>query len=198
MAHPKRAGYVRELLPQLGHPEVVWDTQGSRWETGRRAWATFDPTHNHHTVIQDDSVPCRHFLTHLDRALLHTPAVPLVLYAGATMRDRFKTVPRNASFVVLERIWWGVGISLPTPLIPQALEWADSEEGDQYDHRLSSFFEAMGIPIWYTWPSLVDHRNGPSLIPGRGGGRHAYNPAGRRTQLKWTGKVVDLSNKLVE
>jgi hypothetical protein len=124
--------------------------------------------------------------------------VPLVLYAGATKRERFKKVPRETSFVVMERIWWGVGVTLPVDMIPDAIAWGDTEHGDQYDHRLSAYFEAVGIPIWYTWPSLVDHRNGPSLIPGRGGGRRAYNFAGPRTQLKWTGKVVDLSRNLIE
>jgi hypothetical protein len=59
MAHPKRAALVDGILARLDRDDVpvIWDEQGSRWDTGRRAMLAYDPSCTHHVVIQDDIIP---------------------------------------------------------------------------------------------------------------------------------------------
>jgi hypothetical protein len=93
----------------------------------------------------------------------------------------------------MERIWWGVGIVLPTEVIPKAIEAGDAaaEKGsDQYDHLLGTYFTDNQIPVYYTWPSIVQHRNTPSLVPGRVAGRHAYRYAPDVKRVRWSDKAL--------
>lgn len=174
MAHPRRKHLVGSLRETLD-AGVTWDERQDRWDTGRRAWeALQDSGEEYGCVIQDDAVLCRGFAGHLERALPHVPErSPVVLYAGTSLRGQFRNI-KGASWVVMRGIIWGPGIVMPTALIPDVLAFGDRYRIANYDLRLSKWFERHGIPVFYTWPSLVDHRNGPSLVPGRNGGRHAY------------------------
>lgn len=197
MAHHDRARLALALGSALDAP-IAWDEKGDRWDTGKRAWQLAGDA-EWHVVIQDDAVLPRDFKGGVERALARVrPGSPLVLYAGNTRKWHrlFETVPRETSYVVLRRIVWGVGIAMPTKLIPRVLDFGDRSRRDvrgHYDLRLSLFFEAKRIPVWYSWPSLVNHRNGPSLVPGRGGGRHAYCYC--PTAADYAGSVLDLSTK---
>lgn len=196
MAHPARRRYAHALSQQLDAP-IAWDEKGDRWDTGRRAWEL--ASGDWHVVIQDDAVLPLDFVGGVERALARVPEVPLVLYAGGT-REWWRvwdTIPEDTSYLIMRRIVWGVGIALPAKRIRPALEYGDRSRRDvrgHYDLRLSLYFEARRIPVWYSWPSLVDHRNGPSLIPGRGGNRHAYCYC--RTAPGFDGPIVDLSRKI--
>ena len=197
MAHPVRRVFAESLRLQLG-ARIVYDEQQSRWDTGRRAWLLHDAEASHHAVIQDDAVLSKHFRVSLEQAISRVPDSPIVLYAGnvAPWRRQFETVPANTSFLVGQRIIWGVGIVIPTHMISSVITYGDELTPTQlrtlkgnYDLRLSKYFEASRLAVYYTWPALVDHRGLPSLVPGRNGGRHAYNFAGDR-QLDWSGPVV--------
>ena len=140
-----------------------------------RAWeALVDSGAEYGCVIQDDAVLCDQFTRILPRALEHVPdSTPVVLYAGTSIRVQVRHV-KNTAWLVRKQINWGPGIVLPTAIIGKVLEEGQRHRIANYDLRLSKWFERKGIGVWYTWPSLVDHRNGPSLVPGRQGGRHAY------------------------
>lgn len=197
MAHHDRARMALALAGRLGAP-VAWDEKGDRWDTGKRAWQLAGDT-QWHVVIQDDAVLPRGFEEGLEKALARVrPGSPLVLYAGATSKwyRLFDTVPRETSYLVMRRIVWGVGIAMPTRVVPKVLAYGDRARRDvdgHYDLRLSLYFESKRIPVWYSWPSLVNHRNGPSLVPGRGGGRHAYCYCSKAQD--YDGSVLDLSNR---
>jgi hypothetical protein len=76
-----------------------------------------------------------------------------------------------------------------------------------YDRRMSRFFELQkGISVWYTWPSLVDHADGPSLVKGRVGtdrarARHArvahtfIGEDASALDVNWSGAVVDVGTR---
>jgi hypothetical protein len=74
-------------------------------------------------------------------------------------------------------IYWGVGVVMPVELIPDLVAWGDEHpEVANYDLRMGQWIAQQGITVWYPWPSLVDHRHSPSLVPGRSSAksRHAY------------------------
>jgi hypothetical protein len=200
MAHPVRRVFAESLRLQLD-ARIVYDQIGDRWDTGRRAWQLRDLEADHHMVIQDDAVPSRHLLDSVSRALEVLPAgSPLVLYCSRTgaYRRRLLRVSDGVSFLVAKQIIWGPAIVLPRELIGPAIEHGDRLTRSQlsrlkgnYDLRLSVYFEKAGIPVYYTWPCLVDHRDLPSLVPGRNGGRHAAR-FDLDARPDWSGRIEDL------
>lgn len=184
MAHPDRSRFVTELRSKLDRDvPVVWDERNDRWDTGSRAMAVYDPTATHHLVLQDDAVIPHDLLAGLEKALARVPdEAALCLYFGKVKRSRtsiWRIINRtraDTSWVVTTHLNWGVGIVLPTRHIKEMLSWANMRSDiANYDIRIGRWLQHNRIPVYYPWPSLVDHRNSPSLVPGRNGrGRRAY------------------------
>lgn len=173
MAHPSRESLVRDLVWSVdAHVEVAWDARNNEWDTGRRALAAYDPTAQWHVVLQDDALVCADLIAGLERALPHVPADAAVsLYVGRAKpyNGRIARLVQQAdetgcSWIALPRLYWGVGLVLPTALLDDIVLRADRTHVLEYDRRLSTVFRKMGMPVWYTWPSLVDHRDEPSLL----------------------------------
>lgn len=184
MAHPSRSTFVDELSAQLDIG-VVWDEKNNRWDTGRRSLlAATDSTH--HLVIQDDAVAPDNLVATLTSALTYVPdGTPLALYLGAVARYRntwLKAVRPDTSWITMPGLNWGVGLVIPTGDIEELVAECDRMHGiANYDLRLSRFYEQRKIYTWYPWPSLVDHRDSPSLVAGRTGKRHAWRYVGDKT-----------------
>jgi hypothetical protein len=213
MAHPKRADFVEELRGRLDRPDVpvVWDEKNDRWDTGRRSMLAYDPACSHHLVIQDDILVCRDPIASFQRALEFVPDAPLCGYVGR-WRPEIETVGRavaqadkvGASFITMPTLNWGPAIAVPTSSIPEMIAYCDPlVDVLNYDKRLSRYWElSRQIRVWYTWPSLVDHADGPSLVPGRYGTDRAMRARSRvahhfigeeisGVDHDWTGPVVD-------
>ena len=214
MAHPKREAMVKKILAQLDREDVmvVWDKKGSRWDTGKRAMLAYDPACTHHVVIQDDIVPCRDLFAGLVAALEHVPDdVPVCGYVGRVRpsADMVVVAARRARatgavWLTMHTLNWGPLIAVPTTVIPDMIAYCDRlKDVPNYDRRLSRFFELrQEVRIWYTWPSLVDHADGPSLVPGRiatdrnkrVNTRVAHTFIGADASaldIDWSGRVID-------
>jgi hypothetical protein len=206
MAHPRRSGFIPELQAALDRPATVaWDDgSNSRWGTGRRALLAYDPAASHHLVLQDDSVIPRDLVAGLEAALQHAPEdVPVCLYVGKVrpyreMVTEYVRRARDASWLVMDRINWGVALVFPTSIIDELVAYCDTQTIPNYDSRMSKWFEAKRIPVWYPFPSLVDHRESPSLVPGRGhSGRVAHRFIGADASaldIDYSGQVLRLPN----
>lgn len=205
MAHPEREAFVPELLSRLDRPaRVVWDQRGDRWDTGRRAMLAYDPAASHHLVIQDDAVVCRDLVAGLERALDHVPQkTPVALYAGrvrpfrAAVEKLAQSAGHDASWLSMTQLHWGVGVLMPVELIAPMVEWCDTRSDvANYDKRMSRWLQHQQLTVYYTWPSLVDHRDSPSLVPGRGSaGRRAYRFIGADAsalECDWSGRVASI------
>jgi hypothetical protein len=202
MAHPIRSDMVSQLVRELGRDvPVVWDKINDRHDTGIRAVQAYDPGCTHHLVIQDDAVPCLDLLAGVERALEWVPADnPVSLYLGRVrpFRRAVETAVLNASaasWITMDGIYWGPGIVVPTAAIPDIVKWWDTDRVTNYDRRLSRWFEKRKLRCWYTWPSLVDHRDGQSLAHRNvKSGRHAHRFADRSAlKLDWSGQVVEMA-----
>lgn len=209
MAHPSRAAFVEQLQERLEIP-VVWDERNDRWDTGKRAMMAYDPACTHHVVVQDDIIPCHDLLAGLERALGHIPPdVPLCGYVGLYSPGipRISAAiamaeQRGASFLTMQTLNWGPLVAVPTESIEQMIAWGERlSHIPNYDRRLSRYWHlGKRRRIWYTWPSLVDHRVSDSLVPGRAkaslvnpGGRVAHTFIGEdrsAMDIPWTGPVV--------
>ena len=88
---------------------------------------------------------------------------------------------------------------MPTRFIPEMIDYYDSiADVPNYDRRISRFFHLVRkVQTWYTWPSVVEHDSGPSLVSGRGGGRRAHNFAGADVSaldICWDGAAVPVES----
>lgn len=207
MAHPDRAESVSALLEALDRPApVYWDPAGPPsgdgdrvWSVAREAWAMADPAARYHVLIQDDALPCRDLLAGLEKALEHVEPGSLVcpyLGQGRMVPTRWEQMARRAdaagaAWVRSTKLMWGVCLAAPVEIIPEMIEWCDRKARMPDDMRVGRWFERAGREVWYTWPSLVDHRAGPSLTKHRATERTArrYHP-GSALELDWAGPVV--------
>lgn len=204
MAHRKREKYVDELLRSLDHPaEVVWDIDNDRWSTGSRALLAHPPEATYHLVLQDDAIVCKDLVAGLyERLEEEVPSqCPVCLYAGVyrkfihTMNVEYFRAPFG--WMVSPGILWGVGVLIPTCDISLILDYCKDLPEPNYDMRISRYYERVKqCGVWYPIPSLVDHRDGPSLVAGRRGGRRAWKFVGRDASalLKPTTKDARLIN----
>jgi hypothetical protein len=202
MAHPKRESMALELamevIDQGLEAGIVWDNINNRWDTGRRSLlaydATFDQVKTHHLVLQDDAVIPDNFMELVSAALAVPPDdSPICLYTGKAISRRLKTIRTNPSWLTMPGINWGVGLIIPTHHIEELVAFGDKRQEDNYDMRISRFYQEKGWRVWYPQPSLVNHRHTPSLVEGRGGRRtaHSYVGAGSRS-FNAEGSVVDM------
>lgn len=213
MAHPKREAQVRHVMGEVGDVTVVWDRINDRWDTGKRAMLAYDASCSHHLVIQDDVLPCRDLLAGVEEAMKHVDeGCPLCLYIGRR-RPKSHVVARaakraetmGAAFLTMRTLNWGPGIVVPTAAIPDMIAFSDRLTAiKNYDRRLSRYWELKAkLPVWYTWPSLLDHADGPSLVKGRIGTDREANHVSRiahrfigedvsALDLDWGGPVLDL------
>lgn len=206
MAHPDRTAQVRELIMELGAVPIAWDDEGPPsgngdrvWRNARRAWEMFDEAADWHVLLQDDAVVCGDFLAGLSAALEHVPQDAVVspyLGMGGMVPARWGAMAARAdevgaSWVRANKLLWGVCIAVPTRLIPAMISDVDRRHRVADDMRVSGWFERRGADCWYTWPSLVDHRNVPSLTKHRAKDRRARrHHLGSALELAWDGQIV--------
>jgi hypothetical protein len=203
MAHEKRREWVPLLQEKLGQEcPVAWERGYGRWDTGRRAWELRDPQATHHLVLQDDVILSRELLPALLKILEVVPEEPISLFARTARRwdplirhcQRFSNQTR---WLVLKRLNWGPAILLPVSDIEPMLAWVEEHcHMPHYDVRLAYWYLHQGRPVWYTMPSLVDHRiDGDSLVwdlPSQERRRALYFIGEERSgaDLDWHGLVV--------
>lgn len=191
MAHPRREAMVHELVARLGTGDVVWDRYNDRIDTGTRCLTHPTNGTTHRLIIQDDAIVPFNFHEALNVALTRLPQRSIaMLYVGNISQTNAKvrraTRRCSPSWLVFPDLYWGVGLVLPVEMLEPAAEAVNTiTSHPNFDRRLGVFARKQRIPIWCPWPSLVDHRDSPSLL-GRAGGRHALNYAGDIAPLDWS------------
>jgi hypothetical protein len=170
MAHTSRQAEASELAQRLGARISMDD--GSRGETanGDRAWAAHDPGSDWALTLQDDALPIDGFLGHALAALAHAPPTAVSFYVGTgrpmqprVARAATKADKSGAAWLSCYQLLWGVAVAMPTHHIDHFLAWA-KDRTEPYDTRVGAYWHEQGVPIRYTWPSLVDHADGPTLL----------------------------------
>lgn len=207
MAHPARSGEVELLLDALDREvEVYWDPGGEPsgngdrvWSVARGAWSMFDPAADYHVLLQDDAIACPDLLAGIEQALDHVPAGSILspyLGTGRMATARWDHLERvadaaGATFIRADRVMWGVCLVVPTVDVPDMLLWCDRKGGVPDDMRVSGWAQRNGREVWYTWPSLVDHRTVASLTKHRALDRVARrHHLGSAAEIDWSGPVV--------
>lgn len=200
MAHAARRHMVQDLIAALDvEPDdvpVFWDEQfpprrdhDRVWRNCREAWGMRDPYSDWHVVLQDDAVPCADLLAGLARGLEEVDErgiVSLYLGGGAPLPRLWgglaaRADAEGASWVIGPRTTWGVGLAIPTAWVPDMLDTGDRQGQAPDDVRIGRWANRRRYEAWFPWPSLVDHREGDSLVG---------HPMVRRARRHQTGSAL--------
>lgn len=183
VGHYKRATQAHNLSDEL-YADYTWIDDGTlgEWKNHYRAWTKGVYSEATHVcVLQDDAVPVEHFSGALIHAIEQRPDDMLGLYVGngrphaqEVLEATQKADQVGASWLATDALCWGVGTVVPTSLISEMLLSVKKVKAP-YDQRLSAWLHYSGRNAYYTWPSLVDHEDGPSLAwKGNQGVRKAH------------------------
>lgn len=209
VAHQARADAAHELQTQAHAAYLSMDNGTLGCEGNhRKVWTYLSKQQTDWgVVLEDDALPTPGFNTQLDQALTAapTPIVGLYLgdpsYWGNDWPQRSNSIRHaaaqadhtDACFITTQHLIHGVGIAIHTDLIPDMLAHTQGTKRP-FDYAITDWCNTTHLHISLTWPSLVDHADGPTLINHQDGRqrrkpRKAYR-CGTRTE--WTSKTVTM------
>lgn len=122
-------------------------------------------------VLEDDAVPIDNFTAQLAHCLPMSPSPITSLYLGQLRPPQFQNAIRaatrradaeNADWIISTHLLHAVGYAIRTDLIPSLLAFTSPLPIDQH---ISAWAQQYGHTTAYAWPSLVDHADGPTVIP---------------------------------
>lgn len=190
-AHPTREAGVQYLKAKLGDVAVAYDEKSNVWDTRRRALQLHDEDAEFHLIVQDDAVICADFFPRLEEVLKHGDGLayslfyrdkPGVAWPRKAMREAARAGLAQGWFT-FPRLQFGVGIVLPTRIIPDLITFVDEivDTDKQDDLFMNEYLVAHNMETLYPLPSLVDHRHdGESMI--------GHGPNGNRVARWFVGE----------
>lgn len=205
VAHVSRFEMATALGSLVG-AQHVWVSEEStvkgEWRNHARALKMALSTECTHAVIlQDDAVPVDRFKRLVYEAVEQRPDDVIGLYVGtyrpaalAVLEAVHTAEETGASWLRSRDLHWGVGTVFPTSLIKEMTSWCAEHSKLPYDQRVSEWLRLVERPVYYTWPSLVDHADTPTVIKGRVKNTPA-RVAHRVGAPVWNDRVVDIIEK---
>ncbi|WP_029925472.1 hypothetical protein [Nocardia otitidiscaviarum] len=152
-------------------------------------------------VLEDDAQPVQGFTTQAEAALSVAPEPVVSFYLGRTRPVRWQDrISRGCVLADRQETHWlttthvlhAVAVAIHTDLRDDWLDWAHHSDLPP-DERMSAWCLVNSHRVAYTWPSLVDHADGPTLVrhkstggttaprrAWRTGTRHTWTPAETR------------------
>lgn len=203
VGHVSRDDMVRKLTQHVSNTTThVFMDDGfyGEWKNHERAWRTANRTASstHVLVLQDDALPVPDFEKHVQRAIEERPDDPISLYVGTHRPWKEQVVEAveeanrtGASWISCHSLLWGVGLILPTWMIPEMLDGVQ-KSSLPYDQRISVWTQSSGREVFYTWPSLVDHADTATVA--HGNTVQGIRVAHQVGEPNWTGGVVKIKS----
>lgn len=150
-------------------------------------------------VLEDDVIPVINFGGQLAKIAASAPTPIVSLYLGRQRPPQYqariadaiaKAHAHDAHYIVTDRLLSAQGVLMATRLVPDMLDklrWLPIDEG------ISRWAQRAGHRIAYSVPSVIEHRDGPTLVRHRDGkprppGRTAWTVG---TRSVWTPDSVD-------
>lgn len=153
-------------------------------------------------ALEDDAQPVAGFRNQLHQALTASPTPIVSLYLGRGRpphwQTRIKEAITNADqtgahWLITDGLLHGVGIAIRTSLVYQMLD-TTQHSSRPIDYAIRDWANAHQHRIGFCWPSLVNHRDQPTLIAHPDGEPRTQPRTAWRTGTRheWTDKKVNL------
>lgn len=208
VAHVDRLAMAEHLANQTRAAYLTVD-DGTLGATRNhlRAWTWHH--NNTHTpwavVLEDDAQPIPNFTAQLEQALTEAPAPIVCAYLGNPQHwnhaypDRAKALrtagqtanQTGACWLTTNDLLHGVAVAIHTDLLHDML--TRIHPATAIDYAIRNWARNTQRTIAFTWPSLVDHHDGPTLIHGRPGTRRQRKAWRTGTHTHWTNKAVTIA-----
>jgi hypothetical protein len=213
----------RDQLAALTHPDIVLVDDGSLG-VGRNHFQTLCHLYGHNerrltngnngcywaVVLEDDAIPVADFCGEARRCLDHAPSPLVSLYNGSGYPQQYQrqfaeAAATDACWILHGYLRHAVGYCVEMSILGYLIDGIRSlvERGWAPDDAISSWSRSRGFSVAYANPSLVQHRDGPSVIKvrthfgrttyGRSRPRRAHNFG--TPPLTWTDKAVTILPK---
>ncbi|WP_280365921.1 hypothetical protein [Nocardia wallacei] len=207
VAHTARRPAAELLAAQLGAYLSVDDGTLGAVGNHRHVWEVLvDAPARWVCVVEDDAVPVTDFGDQLAAALAAAPSPVVSLYLGRsrppgwTQRQVRSAVDAadsvGACWVMADRMLHAVGVCLRANLVRDMLTHTRHvRKLVPVDQRFDRWLRLRKLRVAYSVPSLVDHRDGPTLIEHPDGQprtepRTAWRTGGRAA---WTSLTVPVA-----
>lgn len=208
VAHPSRLVQASIMGEQIFAEAIVVDDKHYGCEVNHlRAWEWLAGGNcPWSVVIEDDAVPIDRFRHQLHAVLQAAPTPIVSLYLGRQRPPHWQhriaeAIGRakltDACFLEATALLHGVGYAIRSALLPDLLAELPSRITDTpIDEAITAWARERDHLISYTWPSLLDHRDGPSLAAHHDGqprrtGRTAWYADGREHWTPTLGEIAE-------
>ncbi|DAZ90334.1 glycosyltransferase family 25 protein [Mycobacteroides abscessus] len=180
VGHVDRVEETQALAEQVNASTVAIDDGSLGCEANhQRVWQMLTIGDSDWSVVlEDDAQPVEGFRQQLESALTVAPTSVVSLYLGkgrpefaqTELRKFAKAYPPEKDYApcwfVSEVLLHAVGIAMRTELIPEMLEHLRQPPAVflAQDEAIGHWARHRGHSIGYTWPSLVNHADTPTVI----------------------------------
>lgn len=168
MASPERLVYAVSLLDKVSdmgfsHTSLIIDHSKNEWDNGEICLRAYSG--DYHVILQDDAIIGENFYTNIINAISLKQNSLISLYTGTSRPFPTRIVRAvneadsiGASFLQAKSLFWGVGFIIPTRDILPMLDYVKDSKLP-FDQRIGLYFKQLNKPVYYTYPSIVDHND---------------------------------------
>lgn len=180
VAHQDRMLQAEDMIGAVDANVVAYDDGDLGCEGNhRRVWSMLTAYDSDWSVVlEDDAQPVEGFRAQLELALAVAPTPIVSLYLGKGRPEfaqtSIRTIARALSPETPAAPCWftgnvllhAVGVAIRTPLIRGMLDHLAQPPAVfmAQDHAIEHWANTAGHRIGYTWPSLVNHADTPTVI----------------------------------
>lgn len=178
VAHPSRRDMALALAERTVAEEVWFDEDSDGEQATHQATLELVLAYDADwaVLLEDDAVPVPNFRDCLIEALATAPLGIVSLYlgtgrwAGTSPRHHEQVVrgliedadQEGARWITTGALWHAVGVAIPRTHAATLLAYL-RDTVLPTDEAITAWCRATRTPVHYTWPSLVDHHDGPTV-----------------------------------
>jgi GR25 family glycosyltransferase involved in LPS biosynthesis len=208
VAHTKRANQTHILMDQVQAAYTNIDDGTLGCDDNHRhvwQWLLQHTTNEWCIVLEDDALPVEGFIAQAEQALSVAPSPVISFYLGRHHIPELEWEQRKqqaitradqaeAHFITSNHLLHAVAVAVRTDHIAPMLRHLNTLPILPIDEAITHWIQNTGQDVSYTWPSLADHADQPTLFRHRDKlprppGRIAYRTGGHNT---WTDRAVTM------
>ena len=174
VAHVNRRDMANQLANQVEAAYISFDDGTLGFGNHRRVWQLVADEHKDWAVVlEDDAMPVAGFTQQLTAALHNAPTPIVSLYLGNDDRTPpnitaavAKAKACDAAYILGRQVRHAVALAIKTEHVASMLTYVDRRRYFPIDDAINGWHarQMTHTLVTYTAPSLVDHKDGPSVI----------------------------------